>query len=685
MEDKELKNTIGEDENPVQDSSNENDENATVSAENTEIENPSDIVSPVDEIEQKQEIEQTVIASNELQEETPLISEEINPIDISKDENLIQELEIPPIAEEAIEKSFSQEQIANTILSEMTREELLIKIQDVIENMDINEARASIKAIKDLFFTITKQKKDGERKEFALSGGDLAEYVPEKDELEEKFTAYLERYQELRKLFEEDQEKSKEDNIKTKYEIIDKINDLINGTESLNKTFQDFHTLQEKWRSIGDVPTSDATKLWHTYNHTIEKFYDFVKINKELRDLDFRKNFEAKITLCEKAEALMLEPMITKAFKTLQEFHDQWREIGPVDREKREEIWERFKQATSKINKKHQDYFESLRNEQQNNLDSKTHICEKIEELITTEIVNHKDWEKKTSEIIEAQKLWKTIGSVPKKYNTEIFLRFKKVCDEFFKMKRAFYDVRKGDEEQNLLIKTGICEQAEALQESSDWKTTTKELIALQKKWKEIGPAPRKQSDAIWKRFRAACDGFFNKKSNFFENIDKVYEDNLTLKNEIIQKIKDYELTDNNKQTLADLQEIQKQYAEIGHVPFTKKEEIQNEYRDALDNVFSKMEIDEDRLSIIRFKLKMESYQAQENSDNKFQLEKTRIETKLSGLLSDIMTLENNVGFFSNSKKSEELKKDFEQKIETNRKIIRVLQQKIKIINDLNK
>ncbi|MBN2683346.1 MAG: DUF349 domain-containing protein [Bacteroidales bacterium] len=645
MEDKEQKNTLGEEVNSAQELPNETDKDIVI---------------------------------DQLNEETT--SKEV----LSFEENI---LEIPQLSEEESENDL--ENIEDEELpvegNEHSREDLLAKLQDVIENMDINEAKSSIKAIKDSFFGITKQKKDAERKEYALSGGDLAVYEPEKDELEEKFNSYLERYQDLRKLFEENQEKNKEDNLKTKYEIIDKINDLINGTESLNKTFQDFHSLQEQWRSIGEVPTTESTKLWHTYNHTIEKFYDFVKINKELRDLDFRKNFEAKIGLCEKAEALMLEPMITKAFKTLQELHEQWREVGPVDREKREEIWERFKQATAKINKKHQDYFEGLRAEQQNNLESKTIICEKIEEIIANEIASHKDWEKKTAEIIEAQKLWKTIGSVPKKNNTEIFQRFKKACDEFFKQKRAFYEVRKGDEEQNLLIKTGICEQAEALKDSNDWKNTTKELIALQKKWKEVGPVPRKNSDAIWKRFRAACDEFFNKKTDFFGNIDKVYDDNLNLKKEIVEKIKNYQLSDDNKKNLSDLQELQKQYSEIGHVPFDKKEEIHNLYRDALNEVFGKMEMDEDRLSIIRFKLKMESYQAQGGADNKLQLERNRLETKLQTLQSDIMTLENNIGFFSNSKKSEELKKDFEQKIETNKKLIKALQQKIRIINDLNK
>jgi hypothetical protein len=645
MEDKEQKNTTGEEQNPIQDSTVENIENIAIT---TEIEE---------------------IASEETQEEDSSV------------------LEIPIMEPEEIEieSDNTDEDHILVELNELSREDLLLKIQDVLENMDINEAKSSIKTIKDSFFLITKQKKDAERKEYALAGGDLAVYEAPKDELEEKFNVYLDRYQELRKMFEDNQEKNKEDNLKTKYDLIDKINDLINGTESLNKTFQDFHNLQEQWRSVGDVPTTDSTKLWHTYNHTVEKFYDFVKINKELRDLDFRKNFEAKISLSEKAEALMLEPMITKAFKSLQELHEQWREIGPVDREKREEIWERFKQATGKINKKHQDYFEGLRAEQQNNLESKTIICEKIEEIVASEIANHKDWEKKTAEIVEAQKLWKTIGSVPKKNNTEIFQRFKKASDEFFKHKRAFYEVRKEDEEQNLIIKTGICEQAEALMLSNDWKNTTKELISLQKKWKEIGPVPRKYSDSIWKRFRSACDGFFNKKSDFYGNIDKVFDDNMTLKKEIVQKIKDYQLSDDNKKNLADLQDLQKQYSEIGHVPFNKKEEIHNEYRDALNDVFGKMEMDEDRLSIIRFKLKMESYLAQVSSDNKLQLERNRLESKLQTLQSDIMTLENNIGFFSNSKKSEELKKDFEQKIETNKKLIKNLQQKIRIINDLSK
>ena len=466
-----------------------------------------------------------------------------------------------------------------------------------------------------------------------------------------------------------------------KEDIIEKIKVLTQGSESLNKTFQDFKDLQQRWRGIGPVPQTEIKNLWETYNYNIEKFYDYIKINKELRDLDLRKNLELKMLLCEKAEELLLESNIIKAFKDLQKHHATWREVGPVPNEKREEIWERFKDATSKINKMHQEFFEKKKEEEKNNLKAKTMLCEKAEEIADLDIETHKDWDEMSKEIIELQKFWKLIGFAPKKESNLIYERFKTACDTFFNKKRDFYNSLKAEQETNLQLKTELCIQAEALKDSIEWKKTTEEYIKVQKEWKNIGPVARKHSDAIWKRFRTACNTFFENKDKHFSNVQTEQEDNYKKKVDLIERVKTFASAEDDNENLTKLKEFQKEWTEIGHVPYKQKDIIQKDFRKAINAHFDKFDIDEFKRSESNFANKLKSINQSGRSQPRMRQEREKILSQLDKIRSDISLLENNIGFFAKSKNAEALINDVKTKIENAKKQEKLLKDKLVMVD----
>ncbi|HPF93192.1 MAG TPA: DUF349 domain-containing protein, partial [Tenuifilaceae bacterium] len=421
--------------------------------------------------------------------------------------------------------------------SKLSKEELAVRLAELIQNKPVNRIRADVESIKINFYKKHKAENELKRKEWVETGGSIEEFQTPEDAVEPQIKELLKQYRDKKSIFNRELEDQKAKNLEVKQAIIEEIKELVNRNESVNQTFQDFRQLQQKWREVGPVPQASLNDLWETYHHHVQNFYDYVKINKELKDLDLKKNLEEKILLCEKAEELLLETSIVNAFKKLQKYHNQWREIGPVPSENRTEIWERFKEVTTTINKKHQEHFEGLREEQKANLEAKKALCESAEELAAKVINSAKEWNKFSKEMIELQKVWKTIGFAPKKDNNKIYERFRAACDTFFNNKREFYHDAREEQTNNLQLKTELCIQAEGLKESSEWKKTTEELINLQKRWKEIGPVPRKHSDEVWKRFRAACDYFFERKSQHFEKVDSKYEDNLKAKEELITEI----------------------------------------------------------------------------------------------------------------------------------------------------
>ncbi|WP_167618983.1 DUF349 domain-containing protein [Maribellus sediminis] len=562
--------------------------------------------------------------------------------------------------------------------------ELVNAMRDVLGESDDRDVKADVDAMKAAFYKNMKDAVEEAKKQFIEAGGAEEDFVEEEDPYENDIKDLLKEYRQIRIEYSKKHEQEKEENLAKKYEVIEKIKGLINNEESINKTFNEFRSLQQEWREIGLVPQSKMKTLWDTYHFHVENFYDYVKINRELRDLDLKKNLEAKIKLCEKAEELLLDSSIIRAFNTLQKYHEQWREIGPVPREQKDDIWERFKAATTKINKKHQEFFEERKQEQKNNLDAKTALCEKVEAIKIDEIDSHKEWDKHSKELVELQKVWRTIGFAPRKDNNRIYDRFRSACDRFFDAKRAFYSKNKEEQQNNLQLKIDLCVQAESLKDSNDWKKTTQDLIEIQKKWKEIGPVPRKQSDSIWKRFRTACDYFFDKKSEHFSEMDTEQVDNLKLKEDLIEEIKNFKSSKDVENNLDRLKEFQRRWAEIGHVPFKKKDEIQVNFREAINKLYDDLKIDDEQRNLLKFRTKMTTYSESSRGQNKMRFERDKYMNKMKQLENDLVLLDNNIGFFAESKNAESLIKDVQKKIEMTKQKIELLKEKIRVIDEVD-
>jgi hypothetical protein len=562
-----------------------------------------------------------------------------------------------------------------------TKHELAETLGLIIENRPTSEIRDDVDRIKLLFYRKLKLETDERKSKFLEDGGKIEDYKPFVDPEDVRVKLLLEKYREKKTDYNKIQEAEKYENLKKKYDIIDKIKDLVNREESINKTFHDFQLLQNAWHSTGVVPQSSLKDLWENYHHNVEIFYDYIKINKELRDLDLKKNLEAKVQLCEKAEELLLEPNPVNSFRSLQDFHNQWREIGPVPQQSKNEIWERFKEATSQINKRHHEYFEKQKDDQRKNLDSKIALCEEVEAISLLEMKNFKDFDERADKVVELQKMWRTIGFAPKKQNNKVYQRFRDACDAFFEKKRGFYADNKEIQLNNLQLKTELCIQAEAFQESTDWKSTSDALIKLQKEWKEIGPVPRKQSERSWKRFRKACDQFFNRKAEFFAKLDTSYEDNLKAKLEIIEELEKFKPGADVHASFEHLKELQRRWTDIGFVPFNMKDEITNKYRNALNKEFDMLKIGDEDKSILKYKTKLDNLKANPKASRKVRNERDKFFTKIKQMESDIVLWENNIGFFAKSTNANTMIKEVEEKIENAKKMIKTLEEKVKIID----
>lgn len=582
----------------------------------------------------------------------------------------------------ADEKPLYPEDVDYTV---KTKEELLDLIKVYLSDFPISNIRKQVDAIKSCFYKLHNAEIEQKQKAFIEAGGKEEDFKIEESPIEITMKELLNEYRDKRNEQAKKIEGNKEENLKAKYDIIDAIKELINSQESLNKTFHDFRDLQDKWREIGPVPQAKVKDLWEKYHYHVEAFYDYIKINKELRDLDFKKNLDGKMKLCEKAEELLLEPSVVEAFKQLQLLHDQWREIGPVPSDKRTELWERFKETTSKINHKHQEYFVTLKEDQKKNLQEKTVLCEKAEVLIEQIPTSAKEWEAKSKALIDLQKIWKTIGFAPKKYNTKIYERFRAACDTFFNAKRDFFASNREEQENNLQLKIELCIQAEALADSTDWKKTTNELIKLQKKWKTIGSVHIKQSDKVWKRFRAACDKFFNRKSDYYANIDTTYQDNLTQKEELLKEIEAFKPGEDVASNINLLKDFQRKWSEIGFVPIKQKDAIQDKYRALINAKFDELKLDDEKKSIIKFRSKIEGMAEKPNSGQRISMERDKCYNKLKQLENDIALWENNIGFFSNSKNAESLISDVERKIALAKEKMQALNEKLNTLDEFDK
>ena len=565
---------------------------------------------------------------------------------------------------------------------EFSRNELVEMLENAVQEEDINSIKTKIALIKVRFLQLTKSEKQEELNRFLDDGGNKEDFNPPEDKLVERFNNAFEIYKKNKALFLEKQEEIKQENLKLKNQILDELKELISSEETLKKTYDDFKELQERWKNAGMVPKNEINNLWQNYHFLVEKFFDKVKINKELKDLDLKKNLEMKVKLCERAEELLVETYILKSFKDLQKLHEQWKEIGPVMEDVKDEIWERFKRTTDKINEARREYYQKMQDDQQNNYLAKVALCDKAEEILTSENNSVKHWQDTTKEINELFRIWKSIGPAPKKENDDIWARFKTLLDTFYSNKKDHFSQIKDQQVNNYNIKLDLCVQAEALKYSTDWKKTTRDIIKLQQDWKNIGPVPRKLSDKIWKRFRSACDEFFNAKAEYFSNIQEHEAKNLQVKKELIEKISNHEFGDNKNENLETLKEFQSQWMEIGHVPLKEKDKIQKEFRSVIDNLINKLKISTVEISTLNYKTRLESMLNTPESGRVINKERNLIRSKISKLKEDITLWENNMGFFADTKKANLLKEEFDKKVQKSKQEIILLEAKLKYLRE---
>ena len=566
--------------------------------------------------------------------------------------------------------------------STLNKLQLIEILEETVQDTDVAKIKDKVASIKFNFLKICKEERDQEMEQFILDGGDKENYEHVEDPLEARFRAAFNIFKDNKAKYNDALEEQKVANLQQKNAILEELKQLINSEETLKKTYDEFRALQDKWKEIGQVPAAEITNLWNNYHFLIEKFYDKVKINRELRDLDLKKNLEAKIELCEKTEELLLEKSVTKSFKLLQKYHDEWKEIGPVPQEKKDEIWERFKNTTDKINQIRREHYSKIQDEQQANLDAKVAICEKIEELLNDNINSIGAWQKKSNEVNELFKVWKSVGPAQKKQNDEIWNRFKGSMDAFFANKKEFFSRLKEQQLDNYNRKLQLCIEAEALAESKEWKKATDQIKKLQEEWKKIGPVPKRHSDKIWKRFRSACDTFFTSKSEHFSGIKGVEDENLKLKRELLERIKAYEITANRSENMNAIKAFQREWMAIGYVPMKYKDATQDEYRKSIDALFEKMKITQNEISTAEYRTMVEGLKDDPESRDKVRRERNILTNKITKLREEISVLENNIGFFSGSKQSELMRAEYEKKISRTKNDIKVLEAKLKILNE---
>ena len=556
------------------------------------------------------------------------------------------------------------------------KEELVALFARMLEEQPVQSIRRDVEALKIAFYRIRRAEVEAARRRFVEEGGAEEDFAPSVDGAEIQLKEQFKEYRRRRDEFIAGLEAEKEKNLATKLGIIEELKELVDSDETLNHTFTKFRELQQRWKETGIVPQQHVKDLWETYNLHVENFYNFIKINKELRDLDLKKNYEQKLALCEQAEALVLEPSVVEAFHKLQKLHDEWRETGPVANEYKEALWERFKAASSRINKQHQEHFEALKAEQVRNLELKTGLCEATEELAAQPFTARKEWNRASDRLLEIQKTWKTIGFAPKKDNNRIYERFRAACDRFFEAKRQFYAGVKAEMEHNLQLKTELCEAAESLMQSEEWKKATDELIALQARWKQIGAVSRRHSDAVWKRFRAACDRFFERKSAHFAGVDGEHEENLRRKLALLDEMAAADVRAGGYEVIRD---FQRRWGEIGFVPIRQKEAVQKRYKAAVDELFATLRGSERDRSMTRFREKVSSLKA--SGDRRLRSERERLYNKVRQIEQEIALLENNVGFFAKSKNAEALIAEVRAKIDRAREELAATIEKVKLID----
>ncbi len=573
------------------------------------------------------------------------VNEELKDKALTEETTIVAEPteEVAPVTEDTTDVEVKVDTDENRKFIPLQSKQEIIERLKAISESEEEISRTEVDALKSNFYRLHKLATEEALKSFIDNGGNPDEYVIAEDPEEQTFKDLMTTIKEKRAAQLQEQERQKEENYQKKLDIIEKIKAILANPDDINKSYNDFKALQQEWNDIKNVPADKATDLWKTYQANVEQFYDTLKLNNELRAYDFKKNLELKTALCEAAEKLAEETDIIAAFRKLQQLHAEFREIGPVANELREEVWTRFKNASTIINKNHQDYFEKRKEEEQLNLDRKTAICEQVEAIDLAAITSFNEWTAKTEEIITLQAQWKTIGYGPQKLNTKIFERFRAACDKFFQAKAEYYKTAKENLTNNLALKQALCEKAEALAESTDWKATTDTLVDLQKQWKEVGNVPKKYSDSLWERFRAACDKFFEAKKQANSSQHNEQSENLEKKRAIVARLAAINPDEAEGDIRPLLREAQEEWNAIGHVPYKEKDTVYKALREQMDRLYGAVNATASRNRINRFK--------NEVKDNDGKL-RERLVRQYDILKNEIKTYENNLGFLSLSSKS---------------------------------
>lgn len=619
-------------------------------------------------------------SNNELEKDVTLNSESVQQDQVTELSELKPEV-AAAVTEEVVNQVSETQKVSGESLTNyaaMDKKQLVEVLQNLAQQ-PVNEVKEDVVRVRVAFAAIRKEELAKEKEAFIAKGNEEAAFAPAADELEEQFKSLYAEIKEKRAAYNAAQDALKAENLAKKREIISKINEIAEDADNVNRQYSTVQQLQQDFKAIGEVPSENDTEVWKAYQVAVERFYDLLKMNKELRDYDFKKNLEQKQALCAEAEALDEEADIVDAFKKLQQLHTSWREIGPVSKEIREELWTRFKNASAVINKKYQSFFEERKANEKKNAEGKEALCVKIEAISTDNLKTYAAWDEATKAIIGLQEEWKKLGFASRKVNTELFARFRKSCDEFFAKKAEFFKRMKDELAANLAKKIELCEKAEALKDSTEWKKTTDALIALQKEWKTVGPVVKKHSDAVWKRFIAACDAFFEEKKKQNVNVHSVEHENLKQKKDIIAQINSILENKETEDAPNKVRELMKKWQEVGHVPYKEKDKVYAEYKAAIDKAFEQLDMKAKKARMANFANSIN----QMSDTGKVYHERERLVRAYEMKSQELKTYENNLGFFNaQSKSGNSLVKEMERKIANIKEEIAMLEQKIKLIDE---
>lgn len=619
-------------------------------------------------------------SNNELEKDVTLNSESVQQDQVTELSEQKPEV-AAAVTEEVVNQVSETQKVSEESLTNyaaMDKKQLVEVLQNLAQQ-PVNEVKEDVVRVRVAFAAIRKEELAKEKEAFIAKGNEEAAFAPAADELEEQFKSLYAEIKEKRAAYNAAQDALKAENLAKKRAIISKINEIAEDADNVNRQYSTVQQLQQDFKAIGEVPSENDTEVWKSYQVAVERFYDLLKMNKELRDYDFKKNLEQKQALCAEAEALDEEADIVDAFKKLQQLHTYWREIGPVSKEIREELWTRFKNASAVINKKYQSFFEERKANEKKNAEGKEALCVKIEAISTDNLKTYAAWDEATKAIIGLQEEWKKLGFASRKVNTELFARFRKSCDEFFAKKAEFFKRMKDELAANLAKKIELCEKAEALKDSTEWKKTTDALIALQKEWKTVGPVVKKHSDAVWKRFIAACDAFFEEKKKQNVNVHSVEHENLKQKKDIIAQINSILENKETEDAPNKVRELMKKWQEVGHVPYKEKDKVYAEYKAAIDKAFEQLDMKAKKARMANFANSIN----QMSDTGKVYHERERLVRAYEMKSQELKTYENNLGFFNaQSKSGNSLVKEMERKIANIKEEIAMLEQKIKLIDE---